>query len=61
MEPQDLKGLKNIHIESKNTYADPKVLDQWQPWVHKFISNAKSWILGTHHEVREEVFGALFS
>ncbi len=24
-------------------------LDYWLPWVHKFISNAKIWILGTHH------------
>ncbi|MCP3678987.1 MAG: transposase, partial [Gammaproteobacteria bacterium] len=28
-----------------------EILDDWLPWVHKFISNAKSWILGTHHGV----------
>jgi Zn ribbon nucleic-acid-binding protein len=46
-----LSGLKNIKTSSKNTYNDPKILDEWQPWVHKFISNAKSWVLGTHHGV----------
>jgi hypothetical protein len=28
---------------------EPQALDQWLPWVHKFISNAKTWLLGTHH------------
>jgi hypothetical protein len=44
-------GIKNVKIQSKKTYNDSKVLEEWQPWVHKFISNAKSWILGTHHGV----------
>ncbi len=49
-----LSDLDNVTVKSKNTYGDPKILDGWQPWVHKFISNAKSWILGTHHGVRGE-------
>ncbi|MBI2500439.1 MAG: IS1595 family transposase [Deltaproteobacteria bacterium] len=28
---------------------DQEVLDHWLPWVHKFISNAKTWLMGTHH------------
>jgi transposase-like protein len=46
-----LTELKNVKTASKNTYNDPKILNEWQPWVHKFISNAKSWVLGTHHGV----------
>ena len=49
-----LGGLEKVKVKSKNTYGDPKILDGWQPWVHKFISNAKTWILGTHHGVRGE-------
>lgn len=29
-------------------------IDHWLPWVHRFISNAKSWIIGTHHGVRKQ-------
>jgi hypothetical protein len=35
-------------------YNDPERLDKWLPWVHKFISNAKAWIIGTHHGVSSE-------
>lgn len=46
--------LKNVVTVRKKTLNDRKLLDEWQPWVHKFISNAKSWVLGTHHGVRSE-------
>lgn len=46
-----LSGLDNVKVTSKNTYNNPEILNQWQPWVHKFISNAKAWVLGTHHGV----------
>ena len=29
-------------------------INRWHPWVHRFISNAKTWILGTHHGVRKK-------
>lgn len=29
-------------------------IDRWLPWVHRFISNAKTWIVGTHHGVRKK-------
>ena len=43
-------------MKSKNTFRrktkkDKEILDHWLPWVHKFISNAKPWIGGTHHGV----------
>ncbi len=43
-----------MKVEFKYTHGDQKILDSWQPWFHKFISNAKSWILGTHHGVRSK-------
>jgi len=35
--------------DSQIMNQDKDVLDRWLPWVHKFISNAKTWLLGTHH------------
>jgi hypothetical protein len=46
-----LTELDNVKVSSKNTYNNPKILNDWQPWVHKFISNAKAWVIGTHHGV----------
>ena len=40
-----------VQVFSKNMYDDPKKLKYWLPWVHRFISNAKTWILGTHHGI----------
>lgn len=34
--------------------SDRQEVDDWLPWVHRFISNAKTWILGTHHGVRKK-------
>lgn len=33
--------------------SDPEKVKNWLPWVHRFISNAKAWIIGTHHGVRK--------
>ncbi len=33
--------------------SDPEQVKNWLPWVHRFISNAKAWIIGTHHGVRK--------
>ena len=41
----------DLNVHSMNTYNDHKLNEQWLPWVHRFISNAKTWILGTHHGV----------
>lgn len=34
--------------------SDPEKVKQWLPWVHRFISNAKTWLVGTHHGVRKQ-------
>jgi transposase-like protein len=51
-----LQGLENVDLKSKGMYGDPKRLTEWLPWVHRFISNAKTWILGTHHGVNSKHF-----
>ena len=38
-------------FKSMVTDSKQEIIDAWLPWVHKFISNAKSWIIGTHHGV----------
>jgi hypothetical protein len=52
-------GKAFTHVEVKDVDLDYREMDSkqdkindWLPWVHGFISNAKSWIVGTHHGVR---------
>lgn len=47
----DLKGVDHDYQVMNN---EPEKLDHWLPWVHKFISNAKAWIIGTHHGVESQ-------
>lgn len=35
--------------DSRVMNGDQHKLNEWLPWVHKFISNAKTWLMGTHH------------
>lgn len=44
-------NLKNFNVDFQIMNGDSEMLDHWLPWVHKFISNAKAWIIGTHHGV----------
>ena len=43
--------LENVEVDYQTTQNLIR-LDGWLPWVHKFISNAKTWLLGTHHGIR---------
>ncbi len=47
-----LVALTGVETDHQVMNSDPKVLDRWLPWVHKFISNAKAWVIGTHHGVK---------
>lgn len=54
-------GMGFVHIDSKDYHHDYQIMDSkrenidhWLPWVHRFISNAKAWIIGTHHGVRKQ-------
>lgn len=54
-------NLDNIQVEHQAVSGNKELLDHWLPWVHKFISNAKSWILGTHHGVEAKYLGQYLS
>ena len=43
--------LQNVDVDYQVVGSNQEILDHWLPWVHKFISNAKAWIVGTHHGV----------
>lgn len=47
-----LRDIKGVHAEHQVTKQDPDLIARWLPWVHRFISNAKTWLLGTHHGIR---------
>lgn len=44
-------NLKGVDVDSRVMGGIQGELNNWLPWVHRFISNAKTWILGTHHSV----------
>lgn len=46
-----LNGIKNVNHDYQVMNNEQAKINQWLPWVHKFISNAKAWIIGTHHGV----------
>jgi hypothetical protein len=47
-----LGGLKYVRADHQVVSGDKATSDGWLPWVHRFIANAKTWLLGTHHAVR---------
>lgn len=54
-------GLAFVHANVPSVDLDYREMDSkqekvndWLPWVHRFISNTKSWIIGTHHGVRSQ-------
>lgn len=44
--------LDNENLDYREMDSKQEKIDAWLPWVHRFISNAKAWIIGTHHGVR---------
>ena len=49
------KKLKiQLEKEENALNAVGEELEKWLPWVHRFISNAKAWIIGTHHGVKSK-------
>ena len=49
-----LRNLANVDVDYQVVSGDRKACDHWLPWVHKFISNAKAWLNGTHHGVKDK-------
>ena len=48
------RKLKNVDVDWRQMNHDHDELNQWLPWVHRFISNAKAWVIGTHHGVESK-------
>jgi hypothetical protein len=44
-------GRFNHFEHEARTCWPPEKSSKWLPWIHRFISNAKTFILGTHHGV----------
>jgi len=55
---QSLRNLAGIDSDYQVTDGDPTIIGRWLPWVHRFISNAKTWILGTHHGIDKKYLPA---
>lgn len=49
-----VKNLERVDHDYQVVSGRSEVCASWLPWVHRFISNAKSWINGTHHGVRDK-------
>ncbi len=52
-----LRNLERVDVDYQVVSGDRETCDRWLPWVHKFISNAKVWINGTHHGVKAKHLG----
>lgn len=48
------KNLDRVDHDYQVVSGNPAACEHWLPWVHRFISNAKSWINGTHHGVLDK-------
>lgn len=46
------RGIPDVKVDSKTVSGVRELVDKQLPWVHKFISNAKTWVLGTHHGIK---------
>ena len=53
--------VDNAKVEYRAVSGNKELLDHWLPWVHRFVSNAKSWVVGTHHGVGEKYLGQYLS
>jgi len=53
--------VENIKVEHRAVSGNKELLDSWLPWVHKFISNAKAWVVGTHHGVEAKYLASYLS
>jgi ISXO2 transposase-like protein len=53
---------KNIpEADSRIMDSDQQKINEWLPWVHKFISNAKTWLMGTHHRTTSKYLESYLS
>ena len=50
--------LEGVQAEQRVMRNSPSAIDDWLPWVHRLISNAKTWLMGTHHGVGSDYLDA---
>lgn len=48
------KNLAGVVIDYQVVSGDWAECERWLPWVHRCISNAKAWLNGTHHGVKDK-------
>ena len=51
------RNVTGVDVDYQVVSGDRAACERWLPWVHKFISNAKAWINGTHHGVKDKHMG----
>jgi transposase-like protein len=49
-----LRNIDGHDVDYQVVSGKKDVLNSWLPWVHKTISNAKAWIIGTHHGIGDD-------
>lgn len=49
------RDFENVDADWRQMNGDHDELNRWLPWVRRIISNAKTWIIGTHHGVEGTV------
>lgn len=47
------RNLTGVDVDYQVLSGNGAACERWLPWVHKFISNAKAWLNGTHHGVKD--------
>ena len=51
------RNVTGVAVDYQVVSGDRAACARWLPWVHKFISNAKAWINGTHPGVKDKHMG----
>lgn len=51
------RNVTGVDVDYQVVSGDRAACERWLPWVHTFISNAKAWINGTHHGVKDKHMG----
>lgn len=51
------RNVTGVDVDYQVVSGDRAACERWLPWVHKCISNAKAWINGTHHGVKDKHLG----
>jgi hypothetical protein len=56
-----LYNVQGVDADYRIMNSTQTELNAWLPWVHRFISNAKAWVIGTHHGVKPKYLNRYLS